>query len=118
LHQNQPSRESIFCGKVGEWWRKRALFVLNFIPKTRQKGGVLLARAWATTTDSAYAYGRQYERLQGMLLTSTETESWKDGRNTPLAASFQLVEKGIECFPFGRGLRHNHFLPQTNGAGF
>ena len=79
---------------------------------------VLHARTWATATDSAYAYGRQRERLQGMLLISTETESWKGGSNTPLAASFQLVEKGIECFPFGRGLRHNHFLPQTNGAGF
>ena len=79
---------------------------------------VLHARTWATATDSAYAYNRQRERLQGMLLTSTETESWKGRSNTPLAASFQLVEKGIECFPFGRGLRHNHFLPQTNGAGF
>jgi len=49
---------------------------------------VLHSRAWATATDSTYAYGRQCERLQGMLLTSTETESWKDGRNTPLAASF------------------------------
>ncbi len=79
---------------------------------------VLHARTWATATDSTYAYNRQRERLQGMLLTSTEAISWKGGSNMPLAASFQLVEKGIECFPFGRGLRHNHFLPQTNGAGF
>ena len=90
--------------------------MLNFIPKIGQKGIVLLARTRATTTDSTYAYNRQCERLQGMLLISTETESWKDGRNTPLAASFQLVEKGIECFPFGRGLRHNHVLPQTKEA--
>ncbi len=32
------------------------------------------------------------------------------------AASFQLVEKGIESFPFGRRLIHNHVLPQTNGG--
>ena len=37
LHQNKPSRESIFCGKVGDWWIKRALIMLNFLLKTRQK---------------------------------------------------------------------------------
>ena len=37
LHQNQPSRESIFCGKVGNWLTKRALIMLNFLPKTTQK---------------------------------------------------------------------------------
>ena len=65
---------------------------------------VLHARTWATATDSAYAYNRQCERLQGMLHTSTEAISWKRASSTPLAASFQLVEKGIECFPFGSSL--------------
>ena len=37
LHQNKPSRESIFCGKVGDWWIKRVLIMLNFLLKTRQK---------------------------------------------------------------------------------
>ena len=37
LHQNQPSRESIFCGKVSDWLPERALTMLNFAPKTRQK---------------------------------------------------------------------------------
>jgi len=37
LHQNKPSRESIFCGKVGGWWIKKALIVLNLLLKTRQK---------------------------------------------------------------------------------
>ena len=37
LHQNKPARESIFCGKVGEWWPKRALIMLKSTPKTRQK---------------------------------------------------------------------------------
>ena len=37
LHQNKPSRESIFCGKVGDWWTERALRMLNFLLKTRQK---------------------------------------------------------------------------------
>jgi len=38
LHQNEPSRESIFCGKVSGWWIKKPLFVLNFLPKTIQNG--------------------------------------------------------------------------------
>ena len=37
LHQNKPSRESIFCGKVGGWWIKKALIALNLLLKTRQK---------------------------------------------------------------------------------
>ena len=35
LHQNEPSRESIICGKAGDWWRKRALFVLKLLLKRR-----------------------------------------------------------------------------------
>ena len=34
LHQNQPSRESIFCGEAGGWCAKRAVSVLNFLLKT------------------------------------------------------------------------------------
>ena len=37
LHQNQPSRESIFCGEAGGWCAKRAVSVLNFLPKIRQE---------------------------------------------------------------------------------
>ena len=51
-------------------------------------------------------------------LRPMEAISWKRASSTPLAASFQLVEKGIESFPSGRGLRHNHVLPQTKRAGF
>ena len=77
---------------------------------------VLHARTWATATDSTYAYNRQRERLQGMLLTSTEAISWKRASSTPLAANFLLGEKCIECFPSGSSLRHNHVLPQAKGA--
>ena len=45
-----------------------------------------------------------------------ETISWKRGSDTPLAASFLLVEKCIECYPSGSSLRHNHVLPQAKGA--
>ena len=44
LHQNQPSRESIFCDKVVGWWVKRALFVLNFLLKSGQKVGSWVAK--------------------------------------------------------------------------
>ena len=27
----------VFCGKVGDWWIKRVLIMLNFLLKTRQK---------------------------------------------------------------------------------
>ena len=36
MHQNKPSRESIFCDRVGCWWIKRALFVLKFLLKSGQ----------------------------------------------------------------------------------
>ena len=44
LQPNQPSRESIFCDKVGGWWVKRALFVLNFLPKSGQSVGLWVAK--------------------------------------------------------------------------
>gem|GEM_PF-6420349 len=31
-----PSRESIFCGKVSGWWILRALIMLKILLKTRQ----------------------------------------------------------------------------------
>ena len=36
LPQNKPSRESIFCGKVDDWWIERALLMLNFLLETGQ----------------------------------------------------------------------------------
>ena len=37
LHQNEPSRESIFWGKWVRWWIKRAAIVLKAVRKSRQK---------------------------------------------------------------------------------
>ena len=36
---NQPSRESIFCGKVSGWWVKWALIMLKIILKSGQNEG-------------------------------------------------------------------------------
>ena len=37
MHLNKPPRESNFCGKVGDWWIKRVLLVLNFLLKNLQR---------------------------------------------------------------------------------
>ena len=44
LHQNQPSQESIFWDKVGGWWVKMALFVLNVLLKSGQSAGLWVAK--------------------------------------------------------------------------
>ena len=36
LHQNQPARESIFCGKAGGLVDKKALIVLKYVLKFGQ----------------------------------------------------------------------------------
>ncbi len=79
---------------------------------------MLHTRTWATAKESTYAYNRQRKRLQGMLLMANGEVSWKRGSDTPLAASFLLVEKCIECYPFGSSLMHNRVLPQTKWAGW
>jgi len=33
LHQNKPSQESIFCGKMGSWWIKKGTNSVKFIAK-------------------------------------------------------------------------------------
>ena len=49
LHRNKPSRESIFCGKVGGWWAKRALIRLKIrlkIVQNKSASGFLLVGFW------------------------------------------------------------------------
>ncbi|WP_232211225.1 hypothetical protein, partial [Prevotella conceptionensis] len=46
LHQNKPSRESIFCDRMSGWWTKKALIMLKFLLKTRQKTIVPYKHAW------------------------------------------------------------------------
>ena len=69
LHQNKPPRESIICGRVGSWSITMALIVLKFLLKTRQNACAIYTRM-GNGTKSTYAYDRQRERLQGMLLTA------------------------------------------------
>ena len=98
LHQNKPSRESFFCGKVNDWRTKRALKMLNFMPKTRQN-----------RLTCVHAQ-RQREREAGRLTTASTSGCWacssqptataacKRRRNRALANGFQLVEKTWKAF--------------------
>ena len=98
LHQKQPSRESFFCGKVNDWRTKRALKMLNFVPKTRQNR---LSRVRAK---------RKRKRKVGRLTTASTSGCWacssqprataacKRRRNRALADGFRLVEKTWKAF--------------------
>ena len=90
LHQNKPSRESIFCGKVGVWWTKRALIMLNFLLKTRQsrftvntRGWTMARRVFTLTTASASGCRTCCSRTM-------ETTSWKRWRDRHWQAVFSL----------------------------
>ena len=123
LHQNQPSRESIFCGEAGGWCAKRAVCVLKFLPKTGQERLWCVRCVWAMahktrtlTNTSASGYRACCSRLtkttswkhRNHLLKihrpsaeNTETICRKQRNHLPLAASFQLV---------GKALNHNRRL--------
>ena len=46
----------------------------------------------------------------------TKTTSWKSRSNLLSISRFQLVENVWNILPPSRLLKHNHVLPQTNGA--
>ena len=112
LHQNKPSRESFFCGKVGGWCTERALIMLNFSPKIRQiylccihlhgqldgKHVRLRPPARAVAGHAAHAQRRRYH--------GNEKQSATDSR-------FSTCRDSIECFPPGRSLRHKHLVLTT-----
>ena len=58
LHQNQPSRESIIYGKVGNWLTRRALIMLKFLPKTIQKKQLYRIHAYGQRHGKHLAYNR------------------------------------------------------------
>ena len=98
LHQNKPSRESIFCDKAGGWCTKRALIMLNFWPKTIQNrcpedtSECATARSACTlATASAIVCGACCPRTMG-------TASWKRKSNLPSTSGFQFVETAWNNF--------------------
>ena len=88
LHRNKLSRESIFCGEVEDWLAERALIMLNFLLKTRQRRLCCLQRAQENDTENTYACCRQRVRLQGCCSWPTEAASRKSRSYLPLTTSF------------------------------
>ena len=98
LHQNEPSRESFFCDKVSTWWIKRALMMLNFLLKIRQK---YLCRRHVrgqrhrnhihllSTVRAVARYVAHGQRIQHYGNAEVRL---------PLTASFQLVDGALNAF--------------------
>ena len=116
LHQNEPSRESIFCDKVSTWWIKRALMMLNFLLKIRQKH---LCRR--------HVRGQRYRNHIHLLSTvravarhvahGQRIQHYGNAEvKLPLTASFQLVDVALNTFCQVAFLKHNHALPQAKGG--
>ena len=96
LHQNQPPRESIFCGKVGDWWAKRALIMLKFTPKTRQKKTIMPHTcAWLTARKARTLTTAGESGCRACCSQPTETTSWKHRSNLPLTTSFATYRECI-----------------------
>ena len=98
LHQNKPSRESIFCGKVGSWWIKMALIVLKFLLKTRQDRRVVNTREWATARKTCTLTTTRANDCRACGSWLTGTKSWKRRSRTPSTVGFRLVEKAVKDF--------------------
>ena len=92
LHQNKLSRESIFCGEVGDWLAERALIMLNFLLKTIQKV-CRIQHAEENGTENTYACCRQRVQLQGCCSWPTEAASRKSRSYLPLTTSFQTCRE-------------------------
>ena len=118
LHQNKPSRESIFCGKVSGWWTKRALIVLNFLLKTRQNKLSVNPHEWATARKTHTLAAASASGCRACCSQTTGTASWEGGSNWPQTSSLQLVEMPLNNIRPIAFLNHSHVLPQTNGAEF
>jgi len=96
LHQNKPSRESIFCGKMGGWWIKMALIVLKFSLKSRQNQRVVNTREWATARKAHTLTTTRADGCRACSSWPTGTKLWKRRSRTPSTVGFRLVEKAVK----------------------
>ena len=88
----------VFCGKVNDWWTKRVLKMLNFVPKTRQnrlsrvrakrKRRRKAGRFTTTITSGCWACSSQ----------PTATAACKCWWNRALTDGFRLVENTWKTF--------------------
>ncbi len=95
LHQNKPPRESIFCGKVSDWWTTRALIMLNFSLKTRQNKFEVNNREWTTARKTCTLAMASANSCRAYCSRATGTAAWKGRRNRPLTSGFLLVESAL-----------------------
>ena len=91
-----------FCGKVDDWWPKRALIMLNFLLKTRQKSDYAYTHLWAIAQRTRASTTASASGCRACCSRPMQTASWKRRSNLPLTASFWLV-----------GIALNHFRPIT-----
>ena len=118
LHQHQPSRESRFWGKVGDWWTKRALIMLNFLLKTRQNQIVPHTRVWAKVRKT-FMLPLPMRAVAGHVALSQRRRYHENAEVIyHRQPSFQLVENARNDFCLVASFRNNYVLPQTNGAEF
>ena len=59
----QTSARIDYLRQAGDWRAKRALIMLKFLLKTRQKWLCYVPRVWANGMESTHVYGRQSLRL-------------------------------------------------------
>ena len=87
-----------FCGKVSDWWTKRALIMLNLSLKTRQNKFEVNNREWATARKTCTLATTSASGCRACCSRTTRTASWKGRSNRPLTGSFLLVETALNNF--------------------
>ena len=70
------------------------------------------------STETPYAYDRQRERLQGMLLMANADSIREMQKASAIDSQFLTCRDCIESLPPDKVLMHSHVLTQTNGAEF
>ena len=79
MHQNQPSRESIFLRQGERLVSRKGTHNVKFLTKKIDKKKIMLyTRAWATALKTRMLTISLRKRLQGMLhkLTSGRVDKW------------------------------------------
>ena len=89
LHQNQPSRESIFCDRVSDWWTKRVLTVLNLLSKLDKIHYAVNSCEWATAPKTCTLATAS---ASGCRACHSHAASCKRRSNLPSTGGFQPVE--------------------------
>ena len=116
LHQQQPSRESIFCDKMNGWWAKRALIMLKFLLKIRQRRLCHVRAKRKRRREERVFTTASASDCRTCSSQPTEAASGKRRSNRALADGFRLVENTLNGFPHATFLRRNHVLRRTNLA--